>query len=80
MNVRWVLAVVAILAVSCGTTTVNQSPRQFNELMGRPDIGQAVARYQEMYAAVRQITGCHLTAAAKLRGWASGALVEPVLF
>ncbi|WP_409184909.1 LppA family lipoprotein [Amycolatopsis sp. VS8301801F10] len=34
-------------------TTVNQKTEQFNELMKRPDIDQAVARYEEMYAKIR---------------------------
>lgn len=51
------------LAVSaCGPdvppeTTVNQKTEQFNELMKRPDINQAVARYEELYGKVRdQVT------------------------
>ncbi|MGW4529290.1 LppA family lipoprotein [Amycolatopsis sp. NPDC004378] len=34
-------------------TTVNQKAEQFNQLMKRPDIDQAVAQYEEMYDKVR---------------------------
>jgi hypothetical protein len=38
-------------------TTVDQKTTQFTELMTRPDIDQAVARYEQMYTKVRdQIT------------------------
>jgi hypothetical protein len=51
-----------LAASACGPdmppeTTMSQKNQQFNELMKRPDLDQAVARYEEMYQKVRdQIT------------------------
>jgi hypothetical protein len=51
-------ACMALALSACGPdsppeTSVDQKTEQFNELMKRPDIDQAVARYEEMYAKVR---------------------------
>lgn len=52
-------ALCSTLALSaCGPdvppeTTVNQKTEQFNELMKRPDIDQAVTKYEEMYTKLR---------------------------
>jgi hypothetical protein len=48
----------ALVVSACGPdvppeTTVSQKTEQFNQLMKRPDIGQAVAQYEEMYTKVR---------------------------
>lgn len=58
-----IAAACAMLTVSaCGPdvppeTTVSQKTQQFNQLMQRPDLDQAVARYEEMYGKVRdQVT------------------------
>lgn len=58
-----ILAAVATISVAaCGPdvpqkATVTQKNEQFTELMGRPDIDEAVSRYEAMYAKVRsQIT------------------------
>ncbi|RJQ82677.1 LppA family lipoprotein [Amycolatopsis panacis] len=58
-----IAAVCMTLVVSaCGPdvppeTTVSQKTEQFNELMKRPDLDQAVARYEDLYSKVRdQVT------------------------
>lgn len=51
-----------LLVSACGPdvppeTTVSQKTEQFNELMKRPDLDQAVARYEDLYSKVRdQVT------------------------
>lgn len=65
MKRTFVLAAVACIALTvsaCGPdvppeTTVSQKTEQFNELMNRPDIDQALAQYAELYDKVRtQVT------------------------
>jgi hypothetical protein len=53
-----IAALVTLTVAACGPdvppeTSVDQKSQQFNELMKRPDIDQAVARYEEMYTKVR---------------------------
>lgn len=48
----------ALVVSACGPdvppeTNVNQKTEQFNELLKRPDIDQAVAKYDEMYVKLR---------------------------
>lgn len=74
---------VVVVVAGCGANfsgrpSVNQTDKQFAELMKRPDIDQAVARYEEMYAEVRR----QLTAAIPSLQWqqtnpAGGAACGP---
>jgi hypothetical protein len=73
-------AVCMTLAVSaCGPdvppeTNVSQKTQQFNGLMQRPDLDQAIARYEEMYQKVRaQITAIVPTLKWHLANPATGA-------
>ncbi|MGB6164164.1 MAG: LppA family lipoprotein [Pseudonocardiaceae bacterium] len=62
---RLVLNIAACDANTPLEPTVDRATQQFNELKERPDIDQAVARYEEMYTSVRQ----QLTAAFPFLQW-----------